>query len=38
VCSTIAPALAEVGPAHRVACLMATPGSGHPRAGVPEAA
>ena len=38
VCSSIAPALADVGPAHRVACLMATPGSGHPQAGVPEAA
>ena len=40
VCSQAAPALAEVGPAHRVACLMATPGSGHPQAlrGVPVAA
>jgi peptide/nickel transport system ATP-binding protein len=40
VCSQIAPPLAEVGPAHRVACLMATPGSGHPQAhpGVPVAA
>jgi len=38
VCAATAPALAEVGPVHRVACLMATPGSGHPQAGVPEAA
>jgi peptide/nickel transport system ATP-binding protein len=32
VCAQAAPALSEVGPAHRVACLMATPGSGHPSA------
>jgi peptide/nickel transport system ATP-binding protein len=40
VCSEAAPALTEVGPAHCVACLMATPGSGHPQAprGVPVAA
>jgi peptide/nickel transport system ATP-binding protein len=39
-CSEAAPALTEVGPAHCVACLMATPGSGHPQAprGVPVAA
>jgi peptide/nickel transport system ATP-binding protein len=30
ICAQIAPALAEVGAAHRVACLMATPGSGYP--------
>jgi peptide/nickel transport system ATP-binding protein len=33
VCSEIEPALTETGPAHRVACLMAVPGSGHPQAG-----
>jgi peptide/nickel transport system ATP-binding protein len=40
VCAQTAPALAEVGPAHRAACLMAAPGSGHPQAppGVPVAA
>jgi len=40
VCSQAAPALAEVGPKHHVACLMATPSSGHPRAppSVPVAA
>jgi peptide/nickel transport system ATP-binding protein len=40
VCSENAPALSEVGPAHRVACLMATPGTGHPQAhpSVPVAA
>jgi peptide/nickel transport system ATP-binding protein len=40
VCSQTAPPLAEVGPAHSVACLMATPNSGHPQAhpGVPVAA
>jgi len=32
VCSATVPALCEVGPAHRVACLMAMPGSGHPLA------
>ena len=32
VCAQTAPALAEVGPAHRAACLMAAPGSGHPQA------
>jgi peptide/nickel transport system ATP-binding protein len=31
-CSAHEPPLAEVMPAHTVACLMATPGSGHPRA------
>ncbi len=40
VCAQASPALARVGPAHRVACLMAAPGSGHPKApaGVPVAA
>jgi peptide/nickel transport system ATP-binding protein len=39
VCAQAAPALSEVGPAHSVACLMATPGSGHPSArGVSAAA
>jgi peptide/nickel transport system ATP-binding protein len=40
VCAEAAPALTEVGPAHCVACVMATPGSGHPQAprGVPVAA
>jgi peptide/nickel transport system ATP-binding protein len=37
VCSATAPPLADIGAAHRVACLMATPGSGHPQA-APEAA
>jgi peptide/nickel transport system ATP-binding protein len=32
VCAQAVPALSEVGPAHSVACLMATPGSGHPSA------
>jgi len=32
VCAQTAPALAEVGPAHRAACLMAAPGSAHPQA------
>jgi peptide/nickel transport system ATP-binding protein len=40
VCSEIVPALGELGPGHRVACLMATPDSGHPQAsgGMPVAA
>jgi peptide/nickel transport system ATP-binding protein len=40
VCSEAVPALTEVGPAHCVACVMATPGSEHPQAprGVPVAA
>jgi peptide/nickel transport system ATP-binding protein len=40
VCSQAAPTLAEVGPEHHVACLMATPSSGHPQAppSVPVAA
>jgi peptide/nickel transport system ATP-binding protein len=32
VCADIAPALAEIAPGHRAACLMAVPGSGHPDA------
>jgi peptide/nickel transport system ATP-binding protein len=32
VCSATAPPLADIGPAHRVSCLMAMPGSGHPQA------
>jgi peptide/nickel transport system ATP-binding protein len=32
VCSAQVPPLAEVAAAHSVACLMATPGSGHPQA------
>ena len=38
LCSEIAPTLAEIGPAHRVACLMATPGSGHPQCDISVAA
>src|SRR5260370_20820485 len=33
VSSATEPLLAEIGPAHRAACLLATPGAGHPRAG-----
>jgi peptide/nickel transport system ATP-binding protein len=32
ICSAQQPPLAEVAAEHRVACLMAIPGSGHPRA------
>jgi peptide/nickel transport system ATP-binding protein len=32
VCASVEPALAEVAPAHHVACLMTAPGSGHPGA------
>lgn len=38
VCSLTIPPLAEVDSAHRVACLMGISGSGHPRAGMSEAA
>jgi peptide/nickel transport system ATP-binding protein len=38
VCSKTVPLLAEINATHRVACLMAIPGSGHPGAGMPEAA
>jgi peptide/nickel transport system ATP-binding protein len=38
VCSVTMPTLAEIGPAHRAACLMGIPGSGHPRPGILEAA
>jgi peptide/nickel transport system ATP-binding protein len=34
VCAVTEPALMEITPAHRVACLMTTPGSGHPDAEV----
>jgi peptide/nickel transport system ATP-binding protein len=33
LCTAIEPALTEVAPAHRAACLMAVPDSGHPAAG-----
>jgi peptide/nickel transport system ATP-binding protein len=33
LCAEVEPALTEIAPAHRVACLMAVPGSGHPAAG-----
>jgi peptide/nickel transport system ATP-binding protein len=33
VCADVEPALAEIAPGHRAACLMAAPGSGHPDAG-----
>jgi peptide/nickel transport system ATP-binding protein len=33
LCADIEPALAEIAPGHRAACLMAVPGSGHPEAG-----
>jgi peptide/nickel transport system ATP-binding protein len=33
VCSEVEPVLAEVGPGHGAACLMAAPGSGHPGVG-----
>jgi peptide/nickel transport system ATP-binding protein len=33
VCAAIEPVLAEIAPAHRAACLLATPGAGHPQAG-----
>ena len=33
VCAATEPVLAEIAPAHRAACLLATPGSGHPQAG-----
>jgi peptide/nickel transport system ATP-binding protein len=32
VCADVEPALTEIAPAHRAACLMAVPGSGHPAA------
>ena len=38
ICAEVAPPLAEIGPRHRVACLMATPGSGYPLPGTPVAA
>jgi peptide/nickel transport system ATP-binding protein len=34
VCAAIQPALAEITPTHRAACLLVTPGSGHPQAGM----
>jgi peptide/nickel transport system ATP-binding protein len=37
-CSLTVPPLAEISSTHDVACLMAIPGSGHPQAGMPEAA
>jgi peptide/nickel transport system ATP-binding protein len=33
LCGEVEPMLTEIGPTHRVACLMAVPGSGHPQAG-----
>ncbi len=33
VCAATEPVLAEIAPAHRAACFLATPGSGHPQAG-----
>ena len=33
VCAATEPVLAEIGPAHRAACFLAMPGSGHPQAG-----
>jgi peptide/nickel transport system ATP-binding protein len=38
ICAEVAPPLAEIGPRHRVACLMATPGSGYPLPRTPVAA
>jgi peptide/nickel transport system ATP-binding protein len=38
ICAEVGPPLAEIGPTHRVACLMATPGSGYPQTGTPVAA
>jgi peptide/nickel transport system ATP-binding protein len=38
VCAEVAPPLAEIGPTHSVACLMATPGSGYPLPRTPVAA
>jgi peptide/nickel transport system ATP-binding protein len=38
ICAEVAPPLAEIGPRHRVACLMATPDSGYPLPGTPVAA
>jgi peptide/nickel transport system ATP-binding protein len=38
ICAKVAPPLAEIGPTHRVACLMATPGSGYPLPRTPVAA
>jgi peptide/nickel transport system ATP-binding protein len=38
ICAEVAPPLAEIGPTHSVACLMATPGSGYPLPHTPFAA
>jgi peptide/nickel transport system ATP-binding protein len=34
MCAATEPVLTEITPAHRAACFLATPGSGHPRAGM----